>query len=165
MAKEKPSYKNMFLYRQNLKLDPSQNFVDKFKEYYMELIVKVRCHENDTIIDDNTAKFYIVSVLESIIYCLDFGIDVWLSRLMVFTQKKTDYRHNVKSHRLKVVENVKKIAIRPIDSLIRKIKKIINKDNQEYNQHLENKRNSYNEIKQYYKEFYGKEDEWWQGPR
>ena len=41
------------------------------------------------------------------------------------------------------------------------MKYILNKDNKRYMEFLELKKVRYNEIKNYYKELYGKQNEWW----
>lgn len=161
MPKKIPSYKHMFLYRTGLKLEPSDNFVSKFIEIYMSLLRKRRNHENDVDIDENTAKFFINSCVEAIIYCLDFGFDVWLNRTMVFLQKITDWKPR-KSKTAKIIENLHMITIKPIFSISKKMKNILNKDNKEYQEYINKKQESFKQIKNYYKEFYGKTEVWWQ---
>lgn len=157
-----PHFKHTFLVLQGLNIEPCQEFVDKYVEIYNELMHKNKIRKHVPDIDENTARYFILTTCESIIHCLDFGLDVWLSRVMVFLQKNTDYRHNVKRHRLSVIENVKKLTFKPVSYLELKIKALLNKDNKPFQEHLQQKKESYNKIKQYYKEFYGKEDEWWQ---
>ncbi len=157
-----PHYARMFLYRQGLKILPSQNFIEKFKEIYNELLYKNKIRHHIKPIDDNMAIFFINTVIESVIYCLDFGYDVWFSRTILFLQKKTDYRHNVKKHKNYTIEDVKKISIRAIKSMILKMKNKLNEQNEEYQKFLEHKKVQFKTIKDYYKKFYGKEDEWWQ---
>ena len=82
---------------------------------------------------------------------------------MLFLQRISDYRHNVKSHTLKIVENVKKISIRPIKSMVTRMKNTANINNEEYQQFIARKKERFNEIKRYYREFYAKENHWWKG--
>ena len=37
MSKKRPHYAHTFLHRQGIKIMPSQNFLDKFKEFYVEI--------------------------------------------------------------------------------------------------------------------------------
>lgn len=159
MPKKIPHIEHTFFYRQGLKLKPSENFVEKFLEIYTDLIRKNRKDENIKVSKEE-AFYLIYCVLEAIIHCLDFGYDVWIKRTILFFVKNIDYRHNVKSHRLSVVENVKKIKINAINSVMTKIKNNLNKDNEDYQKFVEQKKSNYKKIKNYYKDFYGKE-EWW----
>lgn len=163
MPKNTPSWKHMWLYRTGLKLEISQNFVDKFIEIYNDLLKKRRWKEEPKEIDDNTARFMIGSVIEAIIFCLDFGLDVWINRCMVFVQKSSDKKqYNMYNGKCTVKEDLKKIAIRPIQSIRRKIKYKMNENNPEYNKYLQEKTENHEKIKNYYKEFYAKEKDWWQ---
>lgn len=156
-----PNVNHMFLNRMGLKYVPSQNFVDKFKEYFLEEVYKNKQRQHITI-DDNKAIYFINCILEAITYCLDFGFGVYIPKIMMFDVKTTDYRHNVKSHILSVVEDVKKINFALTPRLHNNIRKLINKDNKEYCEYIKGKEKRFKEIKDYYKEFYGKQDEWWQ---
>lgn len=89
---EKASHKMTKLYRAGLKFKPDKNFVNLFKENYMELLHKTPNHENDECITQERAIYFINSVCEAITYCLDFGIDIWLNKTMVFLQKIADYK-------------------------------------------------------------------------
>ena len=162
MARKIPHHTLMFLYRQGLKLEPSQNFIDKFVENYNELLYKNKIRHHVPPLDNKTAIFFINSVVEAVVYCLDFGYDVWFRHVLLFFQKVTDYRHNIKKHSLGVIEDVKKISIRPIKSMTLRIKAFLNKDNKPYQEFLSQKKERYNEIKRYYREFYDKKSEWWQ---
>ena len=166
MAKKRPPLTKMFLYRQGLHLIPSDNFVQKFKEHYMTYLRRQKRYDYLEDLDDETAKFFIMAVAESIIYCLDSGYDVWFYRVMVFMQRLSDYRDNVK-RRIKqgvskVRENVKKITIKPIFRSTLKIKNWLNKDNKPYQDFIKSKKDNFKKIKNYYKEFYGKQEDWWQ---
>ena len=112
----------MFLYRQGLKIKPSDNFTEKFIEFYNEFLYKNKARKHIPPLDNKTATFFLNSIIEAVIYCLDFGYDVWFRHVMLFLQRISDYRHNVKSHTLKIVENVKKISIRPIKSMVTRMK-------------------------------------------
>jgi hypothetical protein len=151
----------MFLQRQGLNMLPSQNFIDKFIEIYNELLYRNKSKANVPPIDEKTAIFFINTVIESIIYCIDFGYDVWITRTMVFLQRISDYRRNNKNRKKAVTENVKKLTVKPIISIYNRIRREINKDNKEYMLYLDQKTECYKKIKKYYKEFYGKETEWW----
>lgn len=159
-----PSYTSLFLYRQGLKFKPSQNFIDKFKEFYnkeLEDRHKKNNKNNIAYIDDDTAIFMINCILEGIVHCLDFGFNVIFKRLFVFTQKVTDYKLNSKKkHKSVFAENIKKINFRPVSRIVLDIKDNMNKDNKKYQDFIEAKKDCYKKIKKYYKEFYGKED-WW----
>lgn len=166
MTKKRPPLTKMFLYRQGLHLIPSDNFVQKFKEHYMTYLRRQKRYDYLEDLDDETAKFFIMAVAESIIYCLDAGYDVWFYRVMVFMQRLSDYRDNVK-RRIKqgvskVRENVKKITIKPIFRSTLKIKNWLNKDNKPYQDFIKSKKDNFKKIKNYYKEFYGKQEDWWQ---
>lgn len=166
MAKKRPPLTKMFLYRQGLHLIPSDNFVQKFKEHYMTYLRRQKRYDYLEDLDDETAKFFIMAVAESIIYCLDAGYDVWFYRVMIFTQRLSDYRDNVK-RRIKqgvskVRENIKKITIKPIFRSTLKIKNWLNKDNKPYQDFIKSKKDNFKKIKNYYKEFYGKQEDWWQ---
>lgn len=156
------SYKHMFLYRTGLKLDPCETFVNKFIEIYMELIKRDKRRADFDDIDENTAKFFINSCFEAIIYCMDFGFDVWLNRVMVFTLKITDFVSRHPYVKKRVHEDMKMIKIRPISSLIKKIKDVLNKDNEKYQEFIEQKKENHKAIRRYYKEYYGKQNEWWE---
>lgn len=156
------SYKHMFLYRTGLKIEPDDSFVEKFIEIYMSLLRNKKHHKNDETIDINTAKFFINSVVESIIYCLDFGLDVWLSRTLLFLNKTSDYRLNSTTAKHRILEDVHKITIKPIVSMINKIKHKVNETNEKYKEFLQSKKESFTKIKEYYREFYGKQEDWWQ---
>lgn len=167
MAKKKrPPLTKMFLYRQGLHLIPSDNFVQTFKKHYMEILRKARRYDHVEDLDDETAKFFIMVMAESIIYCLDAGFDIWFFRIMVFMQKLSDYRDNVKRRikqgTSKVRENIKKITIKPIFRSTLKIKDLMNKDNKPYQDFIQQKKSNFKKIKEYYKEFYGKQEDWWQ---
>ena len=163
MPKNTPSWKHMWLYRTGLKLEISQNFVDKFIEIYNDLLKKRRWKEEPKEIDDNTARFMIGSVIEAIIFCLDFGLDVWINRCMVFVQKVSDKKqYNMYNGKCTVKEDLRTITIRPIQSIRRKIKYKMNENNPEYNKYLQEKTENHEKIKNYYKEFYAKEKDWWQ---
>lgn len=163
MPKNTPSYKHMWLYRTGLKIEVSQNFIDKFIEIYNDLLTKRQWKEEPKKIDDNTARFMVGSIIESIIYCLDFGLDVWINRCMVFVQKTLDKRqYNRYNEKCTVQEDLRWITIRPIQSMIRKIKYKMNENNVEYNKFLQQKTENHKKIKDYYKEFYAKEEDWWQ---
>lgn len=161
MPKNVPSYKHMFLYRTGLKIEPSQNFIDKFIEIYNDLLAKREYKDNPKQIDENIAKFMINSIFEAIIYCLDFGFDVWINRIMLFVQTTYD-KHVYKPDKklCDTTENIKHVNIRSIFSLNKKMKNKLSENNSEYQKYVEHKQEKYNEIKQYYKEFYGQED-WW----
>ena len=163
MPKNVPSYKHMWLYRTGLKLEVSKNFVDKFIEIYNDLLSKKTWKDEPKKIDDNTARFMIGSIIEAIIFCLDFGLDVWINRCMVFVQKISDKKqYSIRNDKCIVKEDLKVVTIRPIQSIIRKIKYKMNEDNPEYNKHLQQKTENHKKIKDYYKEFYGKSQDWWQ---
>lgn len=162
MPKNTPSYKHMWLYRTGLKPEISQNFVDKFVEIYNDLLKKRQWKEQPKEIDDNTARFMIGSIIEAIIYCLDFGFDVWINRCMVFVQKISDKRqYNRGTDKCDIKEDLKLVTIRPIQSIIRKIKYKCNENNEKYNEFLKQKTENHKKIKEYYKEFYAKEKDWW----
>lgn len=158
-----PHYQHMFLSRQGLKIMPSQNFIDKFKEIYNEMLYSDKTRQNLEPINDKTAIFFINSLIEAVIFCVDFGYDVWFRRTLLFLQKTSDYRLNSHNNKKSLVENIKKLNVKPIISKLLKIKKIINKDNEKYQEFLKSKWDNFNKIKKYYREFYGKENEWWQG--
>lgn len=161
MPKNTPSYKHMWLYRTGLKIEVSQNFIDKFIEIYNDLLKKRKWKEESKEIDENTARFMVGSIIEAIIYILDFGYDVWINRCMVFLQKTLDKRqYNRYDDKCTVKENLKWVTIKPIQSIIRKIKYKINENNLEYNKFLQQKTENHKKIKEYYKEFYAQEN-WW----
>ena len=161
MPKNTPSYKHMWLYRTGLKPEVSQNFIDKFIEIYNDLLKKRKWKEESKEIDENTARFMVGSIIEAIIYVLDFGYDVWINRCMVFLQKTLDKRqYNRYDDKCTVKENLKWVTIKPIQSIIRKIKYKINENNLEYNKFLQQKTENHKKIKEYYKEFYAQEN-WW----
>lgn len=155
-----PNVNHMFLNRMGLKYMPCQEFIDKFKEYFLTEVHKNKKHKDMTI-DNEKAIYFIVCILEAITYCLDFGFNVHLHRVMLFNARVSDYIHNVKRHKCYVKENIKKITFIPITSLYNNIRRIVNKDNKEYYEYIEGKEKRFKEIQDYYKEFYGKEDEWW----
>lgn len=158
-----PHHQHMFLSRQGLKIMPSQNFLDKFKEIYNDLLHNDKSKQNIKPLDDKTAIFFINSLIEAVIYCIDFGYDVWFRRTLLFLQKTCDYRLNSKTAKKSVVENIKKLTVKPIISKYLKIKKIINQDNEKYQEFIQKKAENFNKIKRYYRDFYDKKDEWWQG--
>lgn len=161
MPKNTPSYKHMWLYRTGLKPEVSQNFIDKFIEIYNDLLKKRKWKEESKEIDENTARFMVGSIIEAIIYILDFGYDIWINRCMVFLQKTLDKRqYNRYDDKCTVKENLKWVTIKPIQSIIRKIKYKINENNLEYNKFLQQKTENHKKIKEYYKEFYAQEN-WW----
>lgn len=150
------SYKQTKLYRAGLKFKPDKKFVDLFKENYMTLLHKTNNHEKDEDITDERAIFFINSVCEAITFCLDFGIDVWLNKTMVFVQKIANYKG------IKMPEDgVKKIKIRANYKHVTRMRNEINKDNPEFQEYVKHKKDKYDELKEYYKEFYGQPD-WWQ---
>ena len=157
-----PHYAHMFLHRQGLKIMPSKNFIDKFKEFYISMYNEKNPKVQMTELPDNTAIFFINSFVESLIYCLDCNVSIYITGLLTFSQKITDYRHNVKSHRTSIVENVKKINAQFNTNITLKIKDLLNKGNKEYQEFIEKKKERFKEIQDYYKKFYGKENEWWQ---
>lgn len=156
-----PHYKHMFLQRQGLDMLPSQNFIDKFIENYNELLYQAKRRQHLPPLDERTAIFFINTVIESIIYCIDFGYDVWITRTILFLQRVSDYRRNNRNRKKAVTENVKKLSIKPIKSMCNEIKRKLNKENKEYMAYLDQKTECFKKIKKYYKEFYGKETEWW----
>lgn len=156
-----PHLKHLNLYRQGLHLEPSENFVQKYIEIYNSLIHKRKSRAHIKDLDEETAKYFIVLVCEALIHCIDFGFDIWFSRVMVFIQKISDYRGNSPYAKVGFYEDIKKVTIRPITSLILNIKNNINKTNKEYQEYIKRKKEKYQEIKDYYKEFYGEQD-WWQ---
>ena len=153
-----PSHKNMFLYRSGLQLDVSDNFVNKFIEIYTDLWRQKKHHENDKPLTYDQAKFMILSVIESIIYILDFGYSVWVNRCMVFLPKTATFRPKGRYY----AENVLKVCVKPIVSWINKMKDLANKDNEKYQQFLQDKRTRHNKIREYYKDLYDKQEDWWQ---
>ena len=165
MKRKRTPITKMFLYRQGLHLLPSDNFLQAFKKNYMEIIRKRKAFKDMEDIDDDTAMFFIMYVAESIIYCLDAGFDIWFHRAMVFTQRLSDYRYNAKVQLKKLssktIENVKKVTIKPISSLTLKIRDSINKNNKPYQDFIKEKEQNFKKIKEYYKEFYGKQKDWW----
>lgn len=163
MTRKIPHHTMMFLYRQGLKIKPSDNFTEKFIEFYNEFLYKNKARKHIPPLDTKTATFFINSIIEAVIYCLDFGYDVWFRHVLLFFQRISDYRHNVKSHTVKVVENVKKISIRPIKSMVTRMKKTVNLDNEEFQEFLADKQQRFDNIKRYYREFYAKENQWWKG--
>lgn len=161
MPKKIPSYKHMWLYRTGLKIEPSQNFIDKFIEIYNDFLHNNSNRANAKDLDNDTAIFMINSILEAIIYCLDFGFDVWLHRTMVFIQKTRDKISTNGDGQKKVSQNVKTLVIKPIESIKKAIKNLANTNNEPYQQFLLEKKERHEKIKQYYKEFYAKEEDWW----
>ena len=154
---ENASYKMTKLYRTGLKFKPEKKFVELFKQNYMELLHKVPNHENDETISDERAKLFINYVCEAITFCLDFGINVWLNKTMIFEQKIADYKG------MSIPEDgVKKIRFAPNYKHITKTRKELNKDNPEFQEYIQHKKEKFDEIKDYYREFYDK-PEWWQG--
>lgn len=159
----KPSYKYGWLYRQGFRIEPCNVFVEKYKEFFNEYL-KIQ-KPNREPIDDNDAKFFINIICEAIITCLDFGLNVRLRKLFDFRTKLSDYVLNSPNRSLinkKYVENVKKISIKIAPRFQRFLRQKLNKDNEEYINFLNQKKESFDNIKRYYREFYGKEDEWWQ---
>ena len=153
----------MFLYRQGLKIKPSANFTEKFIEFYNELLYKNKARKHIPPLDTKTATFLTNRITQAVIYCLDLGYAVWFRHVLLFFQRISDYRHNVKSHTVKVVENVKKISIRPINSMVTRMKKTVNLDNEAFQAFLADKQQRFDNIKRYYREFYAKENQWWKG--
>ena len=162
MSKKRPHYAHTFLHRQGIKIMPSQNFIDKFKEFYVEINNKSKSRKHIDTLDNETAIFFIISVIESIIYCIDAGLNLHFRCLLKINQKITDYRHNIKTHMVGVVEDVKKVSISLLSHLVLKTKEVANKDNKVYLDYIQGKKDRHIEIKKYYREFYGKQDEWWQ---
>lgn len=154
-------YTKSFYWRNGLKIQPSQNFVEKFKEFYNELLYRSKSRANKPPIDNETATFFINIVLENIITILDFGYDFWWKRMFVMTQKKASFHLGTKYATKRMWNNVKKFSFKLITKQKRLMKYILNKDNKRYMEFLELKKVRYNEIKNYYKELYGKQNEWW----
>lgn len=158
-----PHYSHTFLHRQGIKIMPSENFLNKFKEEYQKAFeesYEYKLRKNYKI-DDEMAIFFIITIFESIIYCLDFGFDVFLFHLVVFKTRISDYINNIKRKKESVYENVKKITFRLYSKNRLTMAKNANIDNEEYQEYLEKKKENYSKIKKYYKEFYNKTDEWW----
>lgn len=149
-----------FLYRQGLKIMPSQNFIDKFKEEYLLLISKRKNLQHVTI-DDDKAVFFIISFFEAIVYCLDCNIDIFLYHILAIKSKVTDYMVNTRFRKKSVYEDVKKITFKLYSYYRLKMFKNVNKDNENYTEYLKEKRKRYGKIRDYYKKFYNKEGEWW----
>jgi hypothetical protein len=59
-------------------------------------------------------------------------------------------------------DNVKKFTIKLYGKQDKNIKEKINADNKEYTEYIKGKKSRYNKILDYYKEYYGKQDDWWQ---
>lgn len=161
MTRKVPHHSHTFLCRQGLDIIPSQNFVDKFKEFYVDINNNCKSRKQITELDNDLAIFFITSIVESIIYCIDAGINLHFRGILKINQKITDYRHNIKSHTVSMVENVKKVSISLLSHLVLKTKEVANRDNKEYQEHIIKKKNRHKDIKKYYREFYGKQDEWW----
>ena len=60
-----------------------------------------------------------------------------------------------------VVEDVKKVSISLLSHLVLKTKEIANRNNKMYLDYIQGKKDRHIDIKKYYREFYGKQDEWW----
>ena len=58
-------------------------------------------------------------------------------------------------------DGVKKIKIRANYKHVTRMRNEINKDNPEFQEYVKHKKDKYDELKEYYKEFYGQPD-WWQ---
>lgn len=157
-----PHNAHMFLHRQGLKIMPSRNFIEKFKEFYIELHNNKKNRRQLEDIPDDMAIFFINTCIESIIYCLDCNISIYIPGLLKFTQKTTDYRHNTKSSKKSVIEDVKKINAQFNTNVVLKIKETLNKTNKAYVEFIDKKKQRFKKIQDYYKEFYGKQNEWWQ---
>lgn len=140
-------------------IDPCVEFVEKFQDNFLQEIHKNKVFANYTL-DYERAYYMCLLVFTSLVYCLDCGLDIWFKQVAVFTSKLTDYRINAKGVKKRVVENIKKVSFRPIDSAKRLVKELLNKDNQPYQQFLEGKAERFEKIKNYYKTLYNKE-EWW----
>lgn len=158
-----PHHSHTFLYRQGLDVRPSKNFVEKFREFYVEIHNNSNSRKHIDDISYELAEFFLCRVFEKIIYCIDLGENIHIRRVLKINQKITDYRHNIKSHKCKVVENIKKVSIELLGYLQLKTKDVLNKENEAYQNHIQQKKDRHIEIKKYYKEFYDKQDEWWQG--
>ena len=161
MKKKGLTIGRMFLWRQGLRMKADEHFVDKFIEFYQELYKKNK-NRVDKGLDRETANVLINSICETIIHCLDFGYDVWLGRTIMFTQKIADYSNN---YTIKYLEktDIKKVAINLFKRLTLRLKKKINENNIDYQNFIEEKKKRHQEIKDYYKEFYGEEN-WWTKP-
>mgnify|MGYP003292847256 CR=1 FL=1 len=148
-----PQLTQLFLYKQGLRIEPDEMFLNKFLEIYNGLMTKSKSEfRNTKTIDENTAKFFIVCMCEYIIHSLDFGFDIWFKRVMVFIQKMSDYVLNSPMRKSGIQENVRKITFRPISSLRLKIRSKINENNVLYQEFTKNKAERYQSIKQYYKD-------------
>lgn len=162
MNKEKPSYAYMFLYRQGLKMLPSRNFIDKFKEFYIEMNNENSNRKKIDSMDDNTTIFLINAVVESIIYCLDFGFTVNIKSIFKMKPRLIEKMHSAKITGKRSFVSYTRVVTDIPSSLIRKIKNILNKDDKKFQDFVDKKKERYDEIKRYYRKFYGKENEWWQ---
>lgn len=154
-------YTKSFYWRNGLKIMPSQNFVDKFKEIYNELLYNSKSRAKCKPLDDQTAIFFINIVLETIITILDFGYTFWWSKMMILTPKIVTCHLGTEYAPKRIYDNVKKLNFRLFTTQEKKVRAKVNKDNKEYMEYIENKKNRFNDIKNYYKEFYGKENDWW----
>ncbi len=155
------SYSKSFYWRNGLKIMPSQNFIDKFKVFYNELLYQSKQRLDLPPLDDDTAIFFINIVLENIITILDFGYDFWWKRMLVLTQKITAFHLGTPNAPKRMCENVKKLSFRLITKQQKIVKKFLNQNNERYVAFLESKKERYNQIKDYYKELYGKQNDWW----
>ena len=165
-AKRKiPSLATSFLSRQKLPLTPSKNLVEKFQEFYNIEKNSNKATVNKPI-DYETAEFFLRAIFENIIYVLDCGYNFAYANLILFCVRVSDYsRMGCKvfaKKGLEHLENTVKISIQPNTYSRNRIKKYVNKDNPEYVKFLKSKEQQFNKIKRYYRELYGKENEWWQ---
>ena len=55
----------MFLYRQGLKIKPSDNFTEKFIEFYNEFLYKNKARKHIPPLDNKTATFFLNSIIEA----------------------------------------------------------------------------------------------------
>ena len=76
---------------------------------------------------------------------------------VVFLTKTATFRPKGRYY----AENVLKVCVKPIVSWINKMKDLANKDNEKYQQFLQDKRTRHNRIREYYKDLYDKQEDWW----
>lgn len=155
-------YTKSFYWRNGLKIMPSQNFIDKFKEFYNELLYNNKARANKPPLDDQTAIFFINIVLENIITILDFGYSFIWGRMIAINNKIITCHLGTENAPKRMWNNVKKISFKLYEGRNKKIKAKINSDNQEYIDYIKLKSERYGKILDYYKEYYGKQNDWWQ---
>lgn len=155
-------YTKSFYWRNGLKIMPSQNFVNKFKEFYNELLYNNKARANKPPIDDQTAIFFINIVLENIITILDFGYSFFWTRMIAINTKLVTCHLGTEYAPKRMWDNVKKFTIKLYGKQDKKIKEKLNADNKEYSEYIKGKKERCHKILDYYKEYYGKQDDWWQ---